>query len=354
MMRFAWALAAVLVLPTQGVGQGASGSNLSDEASACLNLAGPVSAGVPANAAAATAHRAALLQAVDPCEAAAGEAHAPAEVLFVAAEIAQGKRDLATAFDLFSRAAAMGLGAAETRLGDYHLFGLAPGGEDVNAAIAHYEAGVALGDPAAMTTLALMYRVGKGVPRDPRRMVQLLEKAAEAGYHFAQYRLAQSYLTGEGIPEGRDAALGIPDPARAATLFARAAKAGNASAAAELAAAYADPASGLPDNPTEQARYTLMASRAGLPDATAAMGLLYETGRGVDYAPRVAALLYVAALETGKVPFEALRKGARGGWDRDTAIAFQEILAERGLYRGPIDGVIGAGSAAAARALAPN
>ena len=107
----------------------------------------------------------------------------------------------------------------------------------------------------------------------------------------------------------------------------------------------------MPENPEEQARLTLLASRAGLPEATAAMGVLYETGRGVARDPGVAALLYVRALESGAVPFEALRKGAPGPWDRDTAMAFQEILAERGLYRGAIDGVVGGGTAAAAQAL---
>jgi TPR repeat protein len=261
---------------------------------------------------------------------------------------------MAKAFDLLTRAAQAGFGPAETRLGDYHLFGLAPGGEDVDAAIARYEAAAALGDAPGMTTLALMYRVGKGVPRDTARMVALLEEAAEAGYHFAQYRLAQTYLTGEGIPGRSDPALGIPDPGRAASLYTSAAEAGNITAALELAALYGDPASGVPENPREQARLTSMASRAGLPEATAALAVLYETGRGVEKSPVIAAGLYVKALESGKVSFDSLRRGASGPWDFDTAVAFQAILQERGLYPGPLDGVIGPGSAAGARALAGN
>jgi uncharacterized protein len=322
--------------------------------SACLSTAGPASAGVPAGAADAAARRAALAAAAEVCTAAAEADDAPAEVLFLAAEIAQGQRDLARAFELLERAAAAGFGPAETRLGDYYLFGLAPGGEDADAAISHYEAAVALDDAPGKTTLALMHRVGKGVPRDPVRMVALLDEAAQAGYHFAQYRLAQTYLTGEGIPGRRDATLGIPDPARAADLYTDAAEAGNITAALELAALYADPASGLAENPAEQARLTLMASRAGLPDATAAMAVLYETGRGVEKNPDVAALLYVKALETGKVGFDAMRQGAPGPWDFETAVAFQKILQERGLYNGALDGVIGPGSAAGARALAGN
>jgi len=182
-------------------------------------------------------------------------------------------------------------------------------------------------------------------------MVALLNDAAEAGYHFAQYRLAQTYLSGDGIPGRADPALGIPDPARAVTWFTRAADAGNLEAALELAGLYADPGSGLPDNPGEQARLTQMAADTGLPAALAAMGVLYETGRGVERRPQVAADLYVQALESGDVAFENLRTGAAFEWDFDTATAFQDALTQRGVYNGIVDGIVGPGTRAAAEAL---
>ncbi|HHC29438.1 MAG TPA: sel1 repeat family protein [Rhodobacterales bacterium] len=319
---------------------------------ACLSTGPTVTARVPTGKAEAAARRAALIAAIKPCIKAAALDDAPAEVLFLASEIAQGKRDVATAYALLERAAAKGLAAAETRLGDYHLFGVAPGGEDVEKAIAHFKAAAEMGDPAGMTTLALMHRVGKGVPRDPARMVALLQKAADAGYHFAQYRLAQTYLNGDGIAGRRDDSLGIPDTAKAVELYKAAAQAGNITAALELAALYGDPNSGVPQDPVEQARLTLMASRAGQLEATAAMGVLYETGQGVARNPEVAALLYVKALESGKVGFDDLRKTGPRGWDYDTAVAFQKILQDRGLYDGALDGVIGPGSRAGALALA--
>lgn len=326
----------------------------SPEAMRCRETAGPADAGVPANADAAAARRAALAEAADACTKAARAEDAPADVLFLAAEVAQAGRDLAAAFTLLERAAGAGLAAAETRLGDYHLFGVAPDGENIEAAIARFQRAAEMGDPAGMTTLALMYRVGKGVPRDPARMVALLEDAAAAGYHFAQYRLGQTFLTGEGLPGRADAGLGIPDPARGAALYSAAAEAGNITAALELAALYGDPASGLDDDPAARAHLTSLASRSGLPEAVAAMGVLYETGDGVAQAPEIAAQLYVRALESGKVGFEALRRGAPTGWDRDTALAFQAILKQRGLYTGPLDGIVGGGTAAAARGLAAN
>lgn len=350
---------ALALLPIAGRGQDAGPESVAAGDGAqvapvmqCRALAGQPTAGVPANAREAAERRAALKAAAEPCTTAAAAEDAPADALFLAAEIARGRRQNAAAFTLLERAAGAGYGPAETRLGDFWLFGLAPGGKDVAQAVAHYQTATALGDAPGMTTLALMYRLGKGVPRDPARMVALLQQAADRGYHFAQFRLAQTYLDGDGIPGRTDAGLGIPDLARAVRLFGRAADAGNASAAFELAGLYGDPSSGVGENPREQARLTLIASRAGLPQALAAMGVLYETGRGVAQSPGVAARLYVRALETGKVPFEALRSGAPGKWDPDTARAFQRLLQERGLYSGPLDGIVGAGTAGAARTLA--
>jgi hypothetical protein len=135
------------------------------------------------------------------------------------------------------------------------------------------------------------------------------------------------------------------------TWFTRAADAGNIEAALELAGLYGDPESGLPDNPGEQARLTRIAADTGLASALAAMGVLHETGRGVQYAPELAVDYYIRAIETGEVPFEDLRRGAPFEWDYDTAIAFQDALTVRGVYNGAVDGIVGPGTRAAAEAL---
>lgn len=327
---------------------------LSPDAAQCLALAGPADAGVPANAAEGAARQAALAASAGACGAAAAADGAPAEVLYHAAKLAEVRRDAQAARALLERAAALGLGAAETRLGDYALAGILPGGPNPVAAAARYERAAELDDAAGMTSLALLNRPGTGLAADPARMVALLERAAGLGYHFAQHSLARTYLTGEGIPGGADAGLGIPDSARAVALYVAAAEAGNATAALELARAYGDPATGLEDDPPARARLTSLASRTGLPEAIAALGVLHETGDGVAYGPEIAAGLYVRALETGGIGFETLRRGAPRQWDRDTARAFQTILRERGLYRGAIDGIVGTGTASAARGLAPD
>lgn len=330
----------------------AAAADPADSARRCVETAGPADAGVPVTAEAARAQRDRLLAAAADCRAAAEGNDAAA--LFHAATIAQLSGDGAGALALLERAAALGLSAAETRLGDMANFGLPPVREDAAAAVGHYRKAAALGDPAAQTTLALLHRIGRGVPRDSAQMVALLTQAADAGYHFAQYRLGQVYLNGEGVPGGADAALGIPDPLRAADYLARAAEAGNAAAALDLATLYADAASGLQADPEKRARLVTLAAEAGDPAATAALAVLHETGQGVAYDPVRAAALYVQAMESGRVAFENLRRGGPYGWDRQTALEFQQILRDRGLYLGPLDAIVGPGTAAGARALAAN
>lgn len=341
----AFAAGAVAVLPSLAWAEG--------EAARCLATAGTPDAGVPRGAEDAARRKAAIIASAADCEAAGQAVDASAEVLFHAGEVARAKGQAGPSFALFERAAEKGLAAAQTRLGDFYTFGVAPGGKDPEAAAGHYSRAAEAGDLAGMTTLALMYRVGQGVAQDTGRMLALMTEAAEGGYHFAAYGLAQVYLTGDGIPGNADPERGIPDAARAAHYFEMAAKAGRIEAALEAAALYRNPAYGLAENPEAELRLTRMASRAGLPKAIAAMGVLYETGRGVAGNPEIAAGLYVRALESGAVSMEALRDGANRRWDPQTAMAFQTILKDRGLYRGYIDGDVGGGTIAAARKLAP-
>jgi len=317
----------------------------------CLEALGEPFAGVPVNEAEKAAARARLVEAAPACVAASEGPRAAPDVLFFAGEVALARGDFPGAFALYERAAGDGVGAAETRLADFYVYGAPPVQADSAKAAARLESGAALGDTQAMTVLALMHGEGSSVPQNSARMVELLTEAANDGYHFAQYRLAKAYLDGEGIPGRADPGLGIPNPNQAVTWFTRAADAGNFEAALELAGLYGDPDSGLPENPGEQARLTLMAADAGLPSAKAALGVLYELGRGVERLPSRAAALYIEALESGDVPFEELRRDAPFDWDYDTATAFQDALTLRGVYNGIVDGIVGPGTRAAAEQL---
>jgi TPR repeat protein len=323
-------------------------------AALCAETAGVPNAGVPISPEAQDALEAALAEATPYCEQALSEGSEDPIVLFHIGAIRQADGDHEEAVAAFEAAAAAGLAAANTKLGDYHLFGIGPLRRDADTAAEYFAAAAEGGDPAGQMTLGLLHRIGAGVPRDTGRMVELMRAAADGGYHFAQYRLGQTYLTGDGIPGGEDESLGIPDRDEAARYLSMAAEQGNIEAVLDLARIYSEldgPGTGDAD---QQFRWTERAVEAGLPDAIAALGFLYERGRGVEADPEQAAALYVQALETGDVDMDDLR-GRIGGyeppWDRATAIAFQVILQERGLYLGAIDGQIGPMSRAAAAAL---
>jgi TPR repeat protein len=322
---------------------------------ACMDAAGAPSAAVPVSEAAQRAIFARLREALPLCEEAVTLAPEAGGPLFHMATVEQARGEHRQAVDLYTRSAEAGVGAAHTRLGDYYNFGIGPIRPDVDRAVTAYRAAVEAGDPAGMATLAFMHRLGRGVPRDAAEMVRLFQAAADEGYHFAQANLAQIYLTGEGVPGNADAALGIPNPRAAVPLFAAAARNGNLDAALALGRIYADGAEGVAPNPASRLRWTRVAAEAGLPDAIAALAYLTEQGIGRPADHVAAAQGYVAALETGEVDPAELR--AAGGprppaWDRQTAIEFQLILQDRGLYNGAIDGIVGPGTLGGARALA--
>lgn len=324
--------------------------DMTEAAKTCLEIAGPADAGVPPQPVDAKTQRATLTKAAKPCSTAAAEETPSAEVLFHAAAIAQAKGQKTAVLDLLTQASEMGLGAAKTRLGDYYLFGVS-GRPDMEKAVTFYKAAVEAEDAAGMTTLALLHQIGQGVPRDTAKMVELMKGAADLGYHFAQYRLAQVYLRGDGVPGGKDEALGIPDAAMAVTYFNKAADAGNLSAALELSELVTDPSVDLGQDPADVAMLIRRLARQGMPQAIQRLAVIYETGNGLERNPSAAARMYVKAMESGEVSFEELRKGAPYGWDRETALEFQKILQDRGLYRGPLDAIVGGGTAAAARGL---
>lgn len=318
---------------------------------ACMDAVGPPSAQEPVSQAAQAARFDALRDGRADCTRAVDldpEAGGP---LFHLATIAQARARHDEAVALYERAAEAGIAAAHTRLGDYHNFGIGRIRPDVDQAVEDYRTASAMGDPAGTTTLAFMYRLGRGVPRDSARMVELFRTASDQGYHFAQYQLALTYLNGEGIPGNADASLGIPDAGAAIPLFEAAAEQGYLQAALDLAQLYAEGADGVEADPAAQFTWTDRAAEAGFPAAIAARGYLLEQGLGVAPDPDRAAADYIAALETGEVEARDLRDA--GGpnaprWDAATARAFQEILRDRGLYTGPIDGLVGRGTLGAA------
>lgn len=100
------------------------------------------------------------------------------------------------------------------------------------------------GHAPAQFRLGMLYRLGLGVPRNPRRAVYWFEKAARGDGIGGQYWLAESFRRGEGVPVS---------PELAFEWFHRLAERGYAPAQYQVALAYA----GL------SARRTGLAARSG-------------------------------------------------------------------------------------------
>ncbi|MAW27927.1 MAG: hypothetical protein CMP98_03920 [Gammaproteobacteria bacterium] len=63
------------------------------------------------------------------------------------------------------------------------------------------------GDARSQTVIAMMYKYGESVPKDPLKAANWYEKAANHGYSPAQYHLGTLYLEGRGVTQDRDEAI---------------------------------------------------------------------------------------------------------------------------------------------------
>lgn len=348
MRRFTAILTAAMTV-TAGQGLAQSGT----AAERCHEIAGVPDSGAPVSREALTAHFGRLGEARAHCEAAVIGSDPDREALFHLAVVMQREGVHERALEVFAMAADAGLAAAHTKLGDYRNFGIGPVAEDHAGAVAEYEKAAAGGDAPAKATLAIMYQIGRGVPQDFDRMIALLKEAADAGYHFAEFRLAELYMNPGVIPARLAHDLDLPDPIAAAKLYEKAAAQGSTEARAALEKFY-EGGAGF-DDPEVKMKWLRHGAETGNAQAMNALGFMYERGEGVDYDPVRAAELYVEALKTGNLPVAQLRgmvNGYPARWDRETALNFQTILRYLGLYNGALDAIIGPGTMGAAQRLA--
>jgi TonB family protein len=142
------------------------------------------------------------------------------EVLELA--LAYDERHDPNAADTYRSAAAMGIGAAELRLGALYEVGEGVQ-QSYEQARKHYELAVGLGVAEANLRLGLLFLEGWGVPRDVPTALSHVERAAEAGYKPAQTVLSEMFFSGTGV---------AADPKKALEWAERAADTGSADAQA--------------------------------------------------------------------------------------------------------------------------
>ena len=319
----------------------------------CLGLAGIPSAAAPVSRDATVAVFSALAKARPHCEAALIGPEQNPEVMFHMAVIMQREGFHQYALRTFNMAASGGVAAAYTKVGDYYNFGIGGIRENHRRAVEAYQKASQAGDLPAKATLAVMHQIGRGVRQDFDKMFALLEESADAGYHFSQLRLAELYMSPEAVPPAMAEELDLPDPIKATEFYELAAAQGNAKARTELDK-FAD-GEGLFNDPAVRLKLIMRGVHRGEAEAINTLAFMHERGDGVEYDPIRAAELYIQALETGELPVDRLRGLVNGRflrWDRETALEFQVILQNRGLYTGFLDAMVGPGTMAAAARVA--
>jgi localization factor PodJL len=140
------------------------------------------------------------------------------------------------------------------------------------AKVAALQAGIAAHDPAAEYEMGARYAEGRGVPQDLQEAARWFERAANAGFAPAQFRLAGLNEKGEGVKK---------DTQAARRLYLSAADKGHAKAMHNLAVLYAEGIDGKPDYKAA-AQWFRKAASYGITDSQYNLAILYARGIGVE------------------------------------------------------------------------
>jgi len=160
------------------------------------------------------------------------------------------------------------------------------------------------GDREALYHLALLYRDGEGVPRDPAKALELLGRSARQGFSRAQTEYARFFVTGLAGP---------PDYAQAREWYRKAIAQDNYLAMNELGLMYMRGLGGPNDYGEAMVLFT-RGSRYSAP-AMSNMALLYELGWGTPQNLIEACALYTVAAERGSKNAPGERDAVCGGLD---------------------------------------
>jgi localization factor PodJL len=131
---------------------------------------------------------------------------------------------------------------------------------------------LAASDPAAEYELGIRYTEGRGLPQSAPEAVRWLQRAADAGFAPAQFRLAGLNEKGDGIKK---------DVQTARRLYLAAAGKGHAKAMHNLAVLYAEGVDGKPDYKAASEWFRKAASY-GVTDSQYNLAILFARGIGVQ------------------------------------------------------------------------
>ena len=144
-----------------------------------------------------------------------------------------------------------------------------------------------IGDPFAVSHLAICHYNGDCVPQDKKKAIELYQKASDMGDTSAMNNLAVCYENGDGVPQ---------DKKKAIELYQKASDMGNPNAMVNLALCYSNG-----DSQDKQKAIELFqkASDMGNTDAMFNLAICYDKGDGVSQDKKKATELYQKAADMG-------------------------------------------------------
>jgi uncharacterized protein len=200
---------------------------------------------------------------------------------------------------------------------------------------AKLEQSAAAGDSRSLVGLALAKLDRQSTDYAPQEALALLEQAVAAGDPDAKYRLAKVLEGGLGVD---------PDPVRARALYEEAAAAKIPAAINDMGYFHFTGELGLDKDRDKALALFQEAAAQGHTEAMFNLASFAANGLVPDLGSRDAADLLYRALRGGS---ELALDGLLNNADKfppETWAGLQQILADKGLYDGPVDGAFGPGT----------
>lgn len=271
----------------------------------------------------------------------AGNAYAHANLAWFLIEGAGGPANPAEGLAMMRRDAESGNVLAQYSLGLIYRDGRGGARSDQASAIVWLTKAAAQGHALAMYDLAILLRDGSAAFADQKASLGWLRKAANLGDADSMAALGYAYEQGAGT---------AVDFAAARQWYGRAADLGQSDAMTNLGRLNEAGEGGPKDEDAAFALYSA-AAEAGNFVAMANLANLYEFGLGTDPSPRDAAYWLARSIMAGNEDVIDALEGAPGDYAPEVRSALQTFLEARGIYDGPIDGEMNAGTLDALRKL---
>lgn len=160
---------------------------------------------------------------------------------------------------------------AHVRAGPFEDAQAAQAKGDHGAAARIYRSLADQGNVAALTQLGILYRLGRGVPKDLDEAMDMLRRAASLGSAGAQFQVGDMYLRGQGVDQ---------DLLEAARWYTRAAEQGHAVAQYSLGILY-KLGGGVRKSSARSVKWLARSAAQGVPEAQYELGLSYASGAGI-------------------------------------------------------------------------